>query len=77
MKEESFTSNQVTAIIESLRGEFRAVAEVVVPLREDMIEVKERLTKVEMELIQVKDAVHIAIPSLTKRVERLESKAGI
>ena len=75
MKEENFTSNQVATLVESLRSEFQAVAEVVVPLREDMMEVKERLTRVETELSHVKDAVRIAIPSLNKRVERLEKSA--
>ena len=45
--EDKFTAREVAVLIEDLRSEFRTVSEVVLPLREDMAEVKERLTKVE------------------------------
>lgn len=87
MREDNFTPNQVGTILEALdkkidiliedmRGEFRAVTEVVLPLREDMAEVKTRLGKVEFRLTCVEDAVRVAIPSLAKRVTVLEAKAG-
>ena len=45
--EDNFTAREVAVLVEDLRSEFRTVAEVVLPLREDMAEVKERLGKVE------------------------------
>ena len=77
MKEENFTSSQVGALLESMDQKIDLIAEAVAPLREDMFEVKERLTKVETRLTHVEDAVRISLPSLNKRVERLEKKVGI
>ena len=77
MREENFTPTQVGALLENMDKKIDLIAEAVAPLREDMIEVKERLTSVETRLTHVEDAVRIAIPSLTKRVERLETKSGI
>ncbi len=66
MKEkDTFTARQVAALLEDVRGEFRSVSEVVLPLREDMAEVKDRLTRVEERLIGVEDAVRLAIPDLS------------
>ena len=87
MNENNFTPSQVGTILETLdkkidiliedmRGEFRAVTEVVLPLREDMAEVKTRLGKVEFRLTCFGDAVQVAVPSLTRRVSALEAKAG-
>ena len=89
-KEDKFSAREVVALVEDLRSEFRVVSEVVLPLREDMAEVKERLTKVEDRLIFVEDglkglsgrvtrletAVTESIPPLSRRVSRLETKAG-
>ena len=72
-KEGDFTRNEVAALVENLRADFRVVAEVVLPLRDDMIEVKERLSAVEIEVRSLKDVVAVAIPDLTRRVGRLES----
>ena len=55
------TPNEVGTLIENLRGEFRVVSEAVLPLREDMVDVKSRLSAVEFE---VKDVVRVAIPSM-------------
>ena len=74
--EDKFTAREVAVLVEDLRGEFRAVAEGLIPLREDMADVKNRLEKVEKRLTGVEDAVRVAIPSLTQRVARLETRAG-
>lgn len=70
---DKFGSQEVMALLEDLRGEFRSVSEVVLPLRDDMGEVKERLGTLETEVRSLKDAVGLSIPSLAKRVGRLES----
>ena len=89
-REDKFSAREVATLVEDLRSEFRAVSEVVLPLREDMAEVKERLTKVEDCLTFVEDglkglsgrvtrletAVTESIPPLSRRVSRLETKAG-
>lgn len=78
--EDKFTAREVAALVEDLRSEFRVVSEGLVsllPLREEMVEVKERLTKVEERLGSVEDVLRIALPDLTKRVSRLESKVGL
>ena len=76
MKEkDTFTAREVAAFLEDMRGEFRSVSEVVLPLREDMAEVKDRLTRVEERLIGVEDIVRLAIPDLNRKVPRLETKA--
>ena len=76
MEEDKFTATQVGALIERLEGKFQFVLDIVVPLKNDMVEVKERLSKVETRLTGVEDAVRIAIPNLVQRVSHLESKAG-
>ena len=77
MKEENFTASQVAALIEDLQGQFQVVVEVISPLPDRLEKIEERLEKVEMRLTGVEDAVKIAIPSLTKRVDRFEKKIGI
>ena len=72
--EDKFTAREVAVLIEDLRGEFRAVSEVVFPLREDMIEVKERLSALETKVQSLDDVVRLAIPDHAKRISRLESK---
>ena len=74
--EDKFTSGEVAALLEELRGDFRGVAEVVIPLREDMAEVKERLTAVEGRLVRVEDGLRVGFSSLDKRVSALEAKVG-
>ena len=59
--EDKFSAREVGVLIEDLRGGFRAVSEVVVPLREDMAEVKQRLTGVEERLTAVEDALRVGL----------------
>ena len=75
-EEENFTPGRVASLIEGLRGEFKVVLDVILPLRQDMVEVKERLSAVETRVGSLEDVVRVAIPNLATRVERLETKAG-
>lgn len=74
--EDKFTAREVGVLVEELRSEFRTVAEIVAPIPEHLSAVEERLTIVETEVRSLKDVIHIAIPDLSKRVSRLETKAG-
>ena len=74
--EDKYTAREVAALIEDLRSEFRTVSEVVIPLREDMMEVKERLSSLETEVRSLKDVIRIAIPDHAKRLTRIESHLG-
>ncbi|MBI2167124.1 MAG: hypothetical protein HYU34_02635 [Candidatus Omnitrophica bacterium] len=75
--DDNFTPREVAVLVEELCSEFRTVSEVVRPLREDMADVKERLTTLEFKVQSLDDAVRLSIPGLNKRVSRLEVKAGI
>ena len=73
MEKEHFTTREVGALIESLRSEFRVVAEAVsslLPLINRMEKVEERLTSVE-------DVMRIAFPAINARFTRIEMKLGI
>ena len=73
---EHYTSTEVGVLVESLRSEFRTIAEVVVPLREDMIDVKARLSNLESDMKEVKSVIRIALPSINQRLSALEAKVG-
>ena len=73
----TFSSTEVGTLVESLRGDVQSVAEGVTYLRNDMDDVKTRLSTLEVEVRSMKDAVYVAIPSLSKRVTVLESKVGV
>ena len=75
MKDENFTPTQVGTLLEAINKKIDLLTESAAPIPERLSEVEERLTKVETRLISVEDVVRIAIPSLSKRVARLE-KAG-
>ena len=77
MTNKSFTSTEVGTMLESLRSEFHTVSEVIIPMREDIAEIKDRLTAVETRLIRVEDIVRIAVPSHERRITALEVKVGI
>ncbi|MBI3252099.1 MAG: hypothetical protein HYZ52_02110 [Candidatus Omnitrophica bacterium] len=68
-----FTAGQVAALVEDLKGEFRTVAEVVTTVHEDMMTVKEEMIEVKNRLTALEDAVRVAVPSLEKRLLKLEA----
>ena len=74
---ETFTTTEVGTLVEGLRSEFRTVVEVVAPLPGRLSAVEDRLSRVEVRLTGVEDAVRIALPSLSKRVSRIETKLSI
>ncbi len=76
-KPEDFTSNQVAALVEDLKSDFRNVAEGVSALSEDVNRLKEDMVEVKADLTTIKDAVRVSIPSLNNRVTKLEAKVGI
>ena len=73
MEADKYTAGEVAVLVEGLRSDFRAVSEVVIPLREDMIEVKERLTSLENEVRSIKDVLRITLPDHAKRLTRIET----
>ena len=73
----SFSGGEVMALIESFENNIKIIAEDTGALREDMTEVKERLTNLETEVRTIKDAVNIAIPSQEIRLKKLETKASV
>ena len=68
-----YTPNQVAAIIERLEGKFQFVLDVAAPLRDDMTEVKESLNKLEVEVHSLKDVIRVAVPDLSRRIQKLEA----
>ena len=75
--DKTFSNTEVGVLIESLRTDFRTVAEVVAPVRDRLTAVKERLSAVENRLTGVEDVVRVVLPSLSTRVSALETKAGV
>ena len=73
----NFSNNEVMALVESFRNDIRGIAEDLSSVKDDVSILKEDMTEVKTDLILIKDAVRVAIPALTQRVNRLESKAGI
>jgi hypothetical protein len=76
-EDRTFTATEVGTLIESFDRKLTMVAEGVSGLTVRMDRVEIRLSAVEARLTSVEDAVRVAIPSLTRRVDRLESKAGL
>ena len=71
-KFQEFTPNKVAALFESLEKGISTIAEDTSALREDMTEVKGRLSTLESDVRELKDAVRVAIPSHEKRISKLE-----
>lgn len=69
-----YSNTQVASLLEQIRSDFKSVTEVVIPLREDMDEVKKRLTSLENEMRSVKDVIRITLPNHENRISRLEKK---
>ena len=75
--EDKFTSREVIAIVEDLKGEFRTVAESVVGLREDVTGLKERVFSLEGRVGTLEDVIRVAVPGIAKRVDRIEAKLNL
>lgn len=77
MANDQFSAREVAVLIENLENKFNVVLETVIPLRNDMAEVKERLTSVEQKLTSVEDVIRVAFPAINNRFSRIEAKLGI
>jgi len=76
---DTFTAREVGALIERLENKFQSVSEglaILMPLRNDMAEVKDRLSAVENRLFAVETVIRLEIPSIKKRGSTLESKSN-
>lgn len=79
MVKDTFTAREVGALIERLENKFQSVSEglaILMPLRNDMAEVKDRLSAVENRLFAVETVIRLEIPSIKKRGSTLESKSN-
>ena len=74
-KGNSFSATEVGTLLETMDHKIDFIVEIIVPMQKDMGEVKERLTNLETDMRLVKDVIRIEIPSLKKRVTRLEAKS--
>lgn len=72
MNENNFTPSQVGTILEALDKKINILTESVLPLREDMAEVKTRLSAVEFEVRTLKDVFRVEFPSMRRRIEAVE-----
>ena len=77
MEKNGFTNNEVVTMFESLKSEIGIIAEGVSDLGGRMSSVENRLSSVETEVKSLKDVMRVAIPTLSQRVTRLETKVGI
>ena len=66
----SFSATEVGVLLEDMNTKIGIIAEAVAPLREDMIEVKERLGRIEFDVRVIKDV----IPSMGSRIRKLEAR---
>lgn len=73
-KDQSFSATEVGTLVESFRTELQVVSERVGTLCEDMVEVKTRLSHLEVDMTSVKDAIRV---SMLPRISRLETKVGL
>lgn len=76
METPAFTAREVAVLVEELRAEFRTVSEVIIPLREDMAEVKSDISVLKTDVLYLKDAVRVGFPEINRRLSVLESKLG-
>ena len=74
MEDKFFTATEVGTLIEGFQGQLSVVAEGVVSLQNDMVEVKDRLTKLEVRVGSIEDVIRINIPGHERRITALESK---
>ena len=70
----NFTPTEVATLIKNLKRKFDVVAENIIPIREDIADLKEDMGEVKIRLTSLEDVVLTAIPSLASRVSVLEKK---
>ena len=71
--DKTYSTNQVAALVEDLRSDFRAVIEVVTPLTDRMEKVEGRLSSLEVKVESLDDAIRL---SVLPRLSKLEAKVG-
>ena len=76
-KDKSFSATEVGVLVERLETKIDIVSERVGSLCEDMTEVKERLSTLETDVTTIKDTLRITLPDLSRRLAKLEAKAGL
>ena len=67
----NFSNNEVMALVESFKNDIKVIAEDTTSLREDMAEVKDRLSSVETTLKTLDDAVRNTLPDHEKRIAKV------
>ena len=77
MAKDSFSPTEVGTLIEGFRSDVGIIAEKVDSLSNKVDNLDNRLSSVETNLVNVADAVRIALPALSRRVEKLEIKVGV
>ncbi len=75
-KNGNYSTNEVATLVEDLKGEFRVVAEAVTGLRDDVDNLKDRMSAVELEVRTLKDVIKVELPAMNRRLSSLEAKVG-
>ena len=75
-KKDKYSVTEVGILIESFQKDLGSVAEEVRGLGDWREGVNLRLESIEGRLIRMEDAVRVSVPDLSKRLSRLEAKAG-
>ena len=70
-----FSATEVGTLLESVDKKIDFITETVIPLREDMADVKTLLTSLGIDVRSIKDVIRIEIPSMRSRIARLETKS--
>ena len=76
MKDESFTPSQVGTLLEAMDKKIDLIAENVVTLNKNMVDVESCLTNVETDVRLIKDVIRVEIPSIKSRLTALEKGAA-
>ncbi len=74
---DSFSPTEVGTLVEGFRHDVGIIAEKVDRLSNKVDKLDNRFSSVEARLTSVEDAVRIALPNLSRRVEKLEIKVGV
>ncbi|MBI2871222.1 MAG: hypothetical protein HYY14_05870, partial [Candidatus Omnitrophica bacterium] len=72
-----FSSREVATLVESLKSNISTIAEDVVSVKEDVAILKHDMVEVKSDVAIIKDAIRVTLPSLDKRLTRVESQQGV